>query len=95
MTATAGTVEATCLVDLEQTHDSLHAHAVPEGVDIRPGDVVFVHDAPSSVAFGERLTRRCRATVTRAGPAGRAWARLSGLFLLTELYEVGFEPKER
>ncbi len=92
--AAAGTVEVSCLVDLEQTHDSLHAHAVPRDVEIRPGDVVLVHGAPSSVPFGERLTRECSATVTRAGFLGRAWTRLSGMFQLTELYEVGFSPKD-
>lgn len=88
------TVEVSCLVDLEQTHDSLHAYAVPEGIDLRPGDVVLVHDAPSYVAFGERLTRECRATVTRAGALGQLWTRLGGMFQLTELYEVGFLPKD-
>lgn len=87
-------IQAVCHVDMEQTHDSLHAYAVPEGVDIRPGDVVLVHDAPDYVAFGERLTRECRATVTRAGLLRRWWTRLEGMFELTELYEVGFSPKE-
>ena len=92
--AATGPIETVCIVDLEQTHDSLHAHAVPEGVAIRPGDVVLVHDAPSYVPFGERLTRQCRATVTRAGVLERTWTRMSGMFQLTELYEVGFSPKD-
>lgn len=92
--AASGTVEATCLVDMEQTHDSLHAHAVPVGVEVQPGDVVLVHDAPSYVPFGEKLTKQCRATVLRAGPIGRMKARLGGLLLLTDLYEVGFMPKD-
>ncbi len=94
MTPAGDTVEVSCVVDLEQTHDSLHAHAVPEGVELFPGDVVMVHDAPSYVPFGERLTRECRATVTRAGWLGRSWTRLSGMFELTDLYEVGFSPKD-
>lgn len=92
--AAADTVEVTCFVDLEQTHDSLHAHAVPEGVELQPGDVVLVHDVPSHVPFGERLTKTCRATVRRAGPLGRMRARLGGMLLLTDLYEVGFMPKD-
>jgi hypothetical protein len=82
-----------CDVDIEQTPFSFHAHAVPDGVDIRPGDEVLVHDAPR-VGFGEQVRCRCRATVTRAGLFTRGLARVQGLFALTELYEVGFEPKD-
>ena len=35
-----GTVEVRCDIDIEQTPDSFHAYAIPDGVDIRPGDVV-------------------------------------------------------
>ena len=37
------TIEVPCTVDIEQTFDSLHAHASPEGVDVGPGDRVVVH----------------------------------------------------
>ena len=88
------TIEVSCTVEIEQTPESLHAYAVPEGVDIRPGDVVTIHDAPSEIAFGGRLSRRCRATVVRAGPLERLWTRAAGMLELTELYEVGFLPSE-
>ncbi len=88
------TVEAQCLVEIEQTPESLHAHAIPEGVEIRPGDVVLVHGAPTHIGFGERLSRQCRATVMRAGPLARLWTRATALLEITELYEVGFAPKE-
>ena len=88
------TVEISCDVDIEQTAESFHAHAVPDGIDIQPGDVVLVHDAPTNVAFGERVVCTCPATVTRAGALERLWTEFSGLFELTELYEVGFQPKE-
>lgn len=87
------TVEVECAVDIEQTHDSFHAHAVPEGIDIRPGDAVLVHDVPLEIRFGERVACRCRATVRRAGLIGRAWEHVAGFFELTELYEVGFQPR--
>jgi hypothetical protein len=32
--------------------------------------------------------------VQRAGVLGRAWTELTALLELTELYEVGFQPKE-
>ncbi len=91
---TAETVAIRCDVDIEKTPDSLHAHAVPDGIDIRPGDVVVVHGAPTNIAFGDRLTCQCPATVTRAGPIARWWTELTAMFELTELYEVGFMPKE-
>lgn len=83
-----------CTVDIEQTAESLHAHAIPEGVEIRPGDRVLVHGAPSGVSFGQHLTVQCTATVIRAGAFGRFRAQASGLLQLLELYDVGFEPKE-
>ncbi len=87
-------IEVECAVDIEQTHDSFHAHAVPEGVEIRPGDAVLVHDAPQAIRFGDRIACRCRATVLRAGPLARAWEHIAGLLELTELYEVGFQARK-
>ncbi|GAN76765.1 hypothetical protein [Acidisphaera rubrifaciens] len=87
-------VEVACDVDIEQSPESLHAYAVPDGIDIRPGDTVIVHADRISVGFGEHIAYRCPATVLRAGPIARAWTQLAGLFELTELYEVGFMPKE-
>ena len=88
------TLDVPCFLDIEQTAESLHAHAIPEGVDIRPGDSVLVHGAPSHIAFGERLTLECSATVTRAGVLKRFWTHLTAPLELVELFEVGFQPKE-
>lgn len=80
-----------CTVEIEQTSETLHAHVVLDGdVQIRPGDEVRVHDAPTGVAFGERLVVRRTATVVRAGPLDRFLARIEGYLELTELYEVSF-----
>jgi hypothetical protein len=87
-------IEVACTVDIEQTADSLHAHVVPEGIDVGPGDRVLVHGAPSRIAFGESVTLRCSATVIRATAIGRLWARFASLAEFTALYEVGFERKE-
>ncbi len=86
------TVEVPCTVEIEQTPESLHAYAVPEGIEIRPGDVVLVHGAPTRIGFGERIRIEGRATVVRAGRLRQAWTRLASMFELTELYEVGFSP---
>ena len=85
------TIEVTCTVDIEQTPESFHAHAIPDGIDIRPGDTVMVHGAPTEVQFGDRRSLQCRATVIRAGTLDRLWTRLTAVFELTELYEVGFQ----
>ena len=86
-------VQVRCDVDIEQTRDSFHAHAVPDGIDIQPGDMVLVHDLPGEIGYGERIACECRATVLRANWLQRQWTQLCGMFELTELYDVGFEPR--
>ncbi len=81
-------------VDIEKSAESFHAYAVPDGIDIRPGDIVTVHGVPTDIGFGERLELRCAATISRAGLLARWWTGFTALFELTELYEVGFMPKE-
>jgi len=88
------TIQARAEIDIEKTQESFHAYAVPTGVEIRPGDVVTVHDCPTQIAFGDHMITERPATVSRAGSLLRAWTALTSIFLLTELYEVGFEPKE-
>ena len=85
-------VEVPCTVEIERTAESFHAHAVPEGIELRPGDEVLVHGAPARVGFGERVLLHSRATVLRAGPLRRLWTRAAAFAELTELYEVGFSP---
>ena len=87
-------VEIHADIDIEKSRESFHAHAVPDGIAIRPGDVVVVHGVPTDIGFGDRLVSRCTATVTRAGPLARKWTEFTSMFELTELYEVGFLPKE-
>jgi hypothetical protein len=84
------TLDVSCVVDVEQTPDSLHAYVDLGDVEVGPGDEVIVHDAPTDVGFGEKLVCRRRATVVRAGPFGRLKAKLNGYLELTELYEVSF-----
>ncbi len=90
----AETVTIACDVDLERTLDSFHAYAVPDGIDIRPGDIVQVHGLPDRLQFGENRQFRTQATVIRAGALRRAWTELVSIFDLTSLYEVGFIPAE-
>jgi hypothetical protein len=89
-------VEVPCTVEIEQTAESLHAHVVLDAAfEIEPGDAVQVHDAPTSVPYGERLVVQRTATVTRAGPLERLWTKLAGHLELTELYEVSFSERRR
>jgi hypothetical protein len=90
-TGSRKTFDVPCTVEIEQTSETLHAHVVLDGdIEIRPGDEVRVHDAPTGVEFGQRLVVRRTATVTRAGPLDRLRARVEGYLELTELYEVSF-----
>ena len=90
------TVEVPCTVEIEQTPESLHAHvSLDADFEIEPGDEVQVHDAPTSVPYGERLVVRRTATVTRAGRIERLWTTLAGHLELTELYEVSFSERRK
>jgi hypothetical protein len=83
--------EVPCTVEIAQTSETLCAHVMLDGeIEIRPGDEVRVHDAPTAVAFGERLVVRRTATVLRGTALDRLRARLEGYLELTELYEVSF-----
>lgn len=85
-----GTIQVPCTIDLEQSPDSLHAYVDLDGIVVGPGDEVLVHDAPTSISFGERAVVQRTATVRRAGPLQRLWAHVEGYLELTELYEVSF-----
>jgi hypothetical protein len=87
-------IEVPCIVDIALTPESLHAHVDPEGIQIGPGDKVLVHGAPAHIAYGEQVSLRCSATVTRATVFGRIWTQITGLLEFTALYEVGFERRE-
>jgi hypothetical protein len=93
---TGSRFDVPCTVEIEQTAESLHAHVTLDGnVEIRPGDEVLVHDAPTSVPFGDKATFRRTATVVRASAIERLWTRLTGNFELTELYDVSFTERMR
>lgn len=87
------TVEVPCTIEIEHTQASLHAHVDLEGIEVGPGDTVLVHDAPTEVGFGEKVTCRRQATVELAGWAERLWTKATAFLELTELYEVSFSPR--
>ena len=87
-------IEVEVAMDIEQTGESFHAHAIPQGIEIRPGDVMLLHAAPTHIPFGTRTTYTARATIIRGGWLDRHWTPIAALLELPELYEVGFMPKE-
>lgn len=85
------TFDVPCTIEIENTFDSLHAHVELDGdVAIEAGDQVHVHGSTIRVPYGEKLTLRRNATVTRAGSFDRAITKIAAWFELTELYEVSF-----
>ncbi len=84
-------VTVPCTIDLERTHEHLHAHVDLEGVFVEPGDAVLVEGAPDSIEYGQVERRTGRATVKRASRLRRWWVRTIGPFEVYELYDVGFE----
>lgn len=84
-------VEVPCSLDLESTHDHLHAHVELRGVEVEPGDTVLVHGAPARIAYGERRTLESEATVEQASWIRRQFIKVVGVREFYELYDVGFE----
>jgi hypothetical protein len=90
------TIEVPCVIEIEHTRESLHAHVELDGnIAIEPGDEVVVHSGPINAAFGERIVVRRHATIRRAGPITRLRTRALAYLELTELYEVGFSAGRR
>jgi hypothetical protein len=87
--------ETGCTIAVEHTADALHAHVELDGdVAIGPGDQVRVHGAPVQLPFGEAITLRRRATVSRAGLVAQWWTKLRANLDLTELYEITFTSEK-
>ena len=84
-------IRVPCTLDLEATHDHFHAHASLDGVHVREGDAVLVHDAPDRIPFGEKRTVATHATVRQASWPRRLMTRVVGTSHITDLYDVGFE----
>jgi hypothetical protein len=85
------TVRVPCDLDLESTHEHLHAHVTLHGVAVEPGDAVLVQGAPARLEYGEKRTMTAHATVRQASSLRRWWTRVWGIREFYELYDVGFE----
>lgn len=85
------TVRVPCEIELERTHEHLHAHVTLRGALPEPGDSVRLENAPARIAFGETQVVRTNATIRRASSLRRWWTRVWGIREFYELYDVGFE----
>ncbi len=92
---TRETLETGCTIAVEHTAEALHAHVeLDNNVVLGPGDQVRVHGDPVRLPFGEAITLRRRATVSRAGMVERWWTKLRANLDLTELYEITFTSEK-
>lgn len=89
--------DAPCTVEVSHRFESLHAHVAfdDDSVVIEPGDEVLVHGAPIEAAYGEVVTERRTATVTKASALERAWTRMTGDIEFLELCEFSFSEQAR
>lgn len=88
------TARVPCTLEVESTHEHLHALLELEGFAPEPGDGVRMEPVPedfSDVPLGHRRRYASRAVVHRASLPRRLWTRLTGGFEFKELFEVGFE----
>lgn len=89
------TWEIGCTIAVEHTADALHAHVeLDDDVAIGPGDQVRVHGDPVRLPYGEAITLRRRATVSRAGLVAQWWTKIRANLDLTELYEITFTSEK-
>jgi flagellar basal body rod protein FlgF len=80
-----------CTVEVENTFERLFAAVDLDGdVKVEAGDEVLVHGEPIHVPYGEKITLRRNATVTRASALDRMLTTIAARLELTELYEVSF-----
>ncbi|MEO1293328.1 MAG: hypothetical protein AAFV62_10930 [Pseudomonadota bacterium] len=87
-------IETPCVVEVSHRFESLHAHVeLGDGVTIEPGDEVLVHGQPIEAAYGEVVTERRIATVTKAFLIERLWTQLTGDLEFMELCEFSFSEE--
>jgi hypothetical protein len=90
------TINVPCTIEIENTFESLHAHVDLDGdLTMNPGDQVIVHGDMVRVPYGQKVTLRRFATVTRANRFDRIRTKLLARLELTELFEVSFSSGSR
>lgn len=88
--------DVSCVVEVSHCFESLGAHVTVDGEQtIQPGDKVLVHGAPIHVRYGEVVTERRTATITRAPWWEQWWIRATGDIDCLELIDVSFTDRRR
>ncbi len=83
-----------CTVEVSHRFESLHAHVrFDNGAVVHPGDEVQVLGQPVLAAWGEVISEKREAIITRATPLGRFWTRLTGDLEVMELCEFSFSEE--
>lgn len=83
-----------CTVEVSHRFESLHAHVrFDNGAVVHPGDEVLVHGKPVIAAYGEVISEKRLATITRASAVERLWTRMTGDFGFMELCEFSFSEE--
>lgn len=83
-----------CTLEIESSHEQLHAHLELEGFEPEPGDGVrmeSVGDDFTDVPLNHKARYTSTARVTRASLLNRLVVKLTGGTEIHELFEVGFE----
>jgi len=89
------TFEVDCTVRVSHRFEDLSAPVELDGnPPMHPGDEVMVHGVAPRPRYGEVLTERRRATVTRASWFKRTWVRLTGDLECLTLFDFGFTEEE-
>ncbi|MBJ3763200.1 hypothetical protein ILP92_10630 [Maribius pontilimi] len=90
------TETAPCTVEVVHKFEELSAHVrLDNGAVINPGDTVLVHGAPVMAAWGEAVSEKRMATITRASKLEQLWTRLTGDLEFIELCEFSFSEETR
>ncbi len=82
-----------CTITIAHDADNLEAHVELDGVAPGVGDRVLVHGEAVKLRFGERVTLRREATLTRATRLQKMMTYVKARFELADLYEVSFSGR--
>lgn len=90
----ARNITVPCTVTIAHDADNLEAHVeLDGGIEPDAGDRVLVHGDAVKLVFGERVTLRREATLTRASLLEKLVTRAKAHLELTELYEISFSGR--
>ncbi len=83
-----------CTITIAHDADNLEAHVeLDGGVAPGVGDRVLVHGDAVKLRFGERVTLKRQATLTRASRLQKLMTYVKARFELADLYEVSFSGR--